>query len=409
MAKTVRNVLIALLGLGISASLLLPVVQWGVIKFVMQPEIDGQYEHVASYFPRMLDDLKLLNENPIFSTSETMENAESYLSNHVSWSSDDIHPLDTPSHMTLQELFKKYPEWANDPNQFDALRADPELLNIDTSWMDQLGGYTHWDISTNPMVAADLTRIPSATALARAGIMANLPQPDFEEFRKWAMAHALQKQVGGDTLVAVESLRKAAQLANSTGTLAGNLSASAMLRDERRITNGQELANWQFVSGQAVDAYERMSFGWTGVVQASWFKGLPTEFEPYLHPQNGVCAAASQFSAGLFHFQDFFGDKVLLENDFSQELERSRALQKRLYAECNLTYLEPLLELTSLVGVADLQTVDEIENLPFSQNGLLPLTLKSTQMPYIRRVLGLTLVTLMKPRLNSIYEQVASK
>lgn len=409
MAKIFRNVVVALIGLVVSAALLLPLLQWGLTKFVMQPKLDAHYEHVASYFPQMLEDLKLLNENPIFPQVEPTENAESHLSHHVSWRSEDIRALDTPAHLALNELFKRHPDWATDQNQWDTLRNDPDLLTLDASWMDQLSGYTHWDISSNPMVAADLGRIPAASALARAGIVATLPLPDFVELRKWALVHALQKQIAGDHLAALESVRKAAQLANSTGTLIGNLSAVAMLRDEGRIAKGHELPNWQFISEEKANAYQRMSFGWIGVLQASWFKGFPTEFEPFLNPQNGVCAAASEFSTGLFHFEDFFGDKVPLETDFSGELEASRAMQKRLYAECNLNYLEPLLERAPASLVLEVAEGDFTPKLPYTQSGLLPLTLKSAQMPYVRRVLGFTLLTLSVPNLTSVYERVASQ
>jgi hypothetical protein len=383
----------------------LPVLHFVITDFFLMPQIESDHKKIMSYFPRILTDLKTVSENPPFPQNALNNNAEKFISRYVSWEGDGLSPLTSDSHTALKELFKKYPEWKTDSKKFKALYADSKLMEIDATWIDQLKNYSHWDFSSHQSIIDDLKRVPDSSGIARIGIFANLPIPNYSEFRQWAIVYTLQKSQKGRTIEGLEAFRKMAQLSHSSGTLVGNMIAVAMLNDEHVLSENIELNDWELVPKKKIEAYKRVSWAWPGLVRTTWFHSFPKEFEPYLKPETGACAAAWVYSGGLTAFQDFLEDKIVFEKDFSKNLEYSREFQKFLLSTCNMKNYEGFVSRTPaganpIVGRGYnsyfMMDSGKVNN---------SIALNWIRIPYVRQMIGLNLITISIPNYLKLYDQ----
>jgi hypothetical protein len=384
--------------------LTIPIVYYVQMKFFLLPKVEANHKIIASFYPKILSDLKLINEKPPFEKISYEKNAESYITQHVSWSGNKFTNFDSPSHKAIDELFKKYSKWKVDPKQFEALYKDPLLLQIDTNWMEQLHQYTYWDFSSHPKVMEELKRAPESNGVARIGIFASLPIPSFSEFRRWATVYTLQKSHKGKALEGLKRHRFMSQMLHSSGILIGNMIAVDMLKEEHALVKNLKINNWNLVSNETIDAYKRVSWGWVSVVQNSWFEELPKEFEPYMKPETGVCAAAWENSAGLTALSDFLEKKVFLEKDFSKNFQQLKNLKIKLFSKCNMKNYEVF---SSRMPASPEPLIGRGYNnylLLNSEEFNNSVTLNWVRIPYIRQIVGLNLATEGAPNYMRLYD-----
>lgn len=382
-----------------------PIVHFVLTEYYLIPKIESDYKKAQSYFPKILADLKAIAENPPFPDVELKSNGEGFISKHVSWEGDGFSPLSSKSHETLSDLFEKYPNWKSDPKQFKSLYADPDLLSIDTSWIEELKNYSHWDFSTHPEIQENLRHVPESSGIERIGIFSALPIPNFPEFRKWGIVYFLQEYHQGKGPEGLKSFRKMAHLSHNTGTLIGKMIATTMLDDEHFFSKNLQMPDWELIPKEEIQAYKRVSWAWIGIAQTTWFHEFPKDFEPYLKPETGVCAAAWENPGGLTAFQDFLKSKVVFERDFSENLEKSRSFQKRLFSICNMKSYEGFVSripagANPLIGrgYGSYYMID-------SEAASSSTSLNWSRVPYIRRVIGLNLIAISIPNYLKLYEQ----
>lgn len=316
---------------------------------------------------------------------------------------DKFNPLTSSSHKNLKELFRSYPRWNTDPKQFNALYGDPKLIEIDATWIDQLNNYSHWDTSSHQSVLNDLKRVSDFSGLARVKIFENLPIPNYSEFRQWATVYVLQKSQKGKSAEGLKAFRKMAHLSHSTGSLTGNMLSAEMLKDEYMFSKNLKLYNWKLVPTEKIEAYKRVSWAWLGLVRTTWFDYFPKEFEPYLRPETGVCAAAWEHSNSVAALHDFLENKIVFEKDFSENLEYSRSFQKNLFSICNMKNYEGFLNRTPAGAIPIVGRGNSLFMIEPREGNTISLYL--SRVPYIRQIIGLSLIIISIPNYLKYYEQ----
>jgi hypothetical protein len=145
----------------------------------------------------------------------------------------------------------------------------------------------------------------------------------------------LQKAQENKAYEGLQAHRKVIELIHSSGTLLGNVTAAAMLKDEYLLVSRFDIKNWKTKPILSIDSYSRVSWAWIGLIKTSFFQKLPQKFLPYMKPQNGICAGARETAASYALYLDFFSPRTTLESDFSDNVAFSSKIFNKLSEDCN--------------------------------------------------------------------------
>jgi hypothetical protein len=261
--------------------------------------------------------------------------------------------------------------------------SEPEFKAIDTKWMDDLARFDHWDLASNAEMAKSLAGMSALDGIGRIREFASLRLPQYTDLRNWATLHVLKAHAEGRAIHAMPAVRRAAQLAHSSGTLIGHMMAASLLNDEHNFVDVLKLKSWPTVPLEVIQAYRRISWAWVGLALENWHKGLPEEFKPYMKPQLGACTPA--WETGYLGLMDFMEPRFPFETNFTSYFVRGRQMHREVVKMCGLEALKDVWEPTA----GDIQV---------SKNSRL------VRVPYLRRVLGLLLATAAVPDFFGIYD-----
>jgi hypothetical protein len=353
----------------------IPAASYLIAQLYYLPLLKAPHVRLQKMAPEILKDLIALEAFPIFPETQYQSDAQSYLAKYVSWegSKDSIADADR-----VRELLTKYVYWKTAPGQLKELLNDPEFKALDTRWFEQLHQFDHWNLSTRPEVREGLLKSVGRNGIARIGIFAGLPIPNYAELRQWATLYVLQKYAAGKTAQALPVVRKAAQLSHSSGTLVGHMTAVLMLKDEYTFMAVLKASGFQPVPETLIAAYQRLSWAWVGLAREPWYGELPEEFKPYIGSRFGACTAVWEFGSGPLGYQEFLEPRALFEMDFTANFKRTRVFQEQLLKVCNLhQFREAWIR------------------------GGEPIHLG--RVPYLRRILGLGLMSLALPDSLHLY------
>jgi hypothetical protein len=363
-------------------------------------------QSVLVHKAEILADLALLQSKPVFPESPRLKNAEPLLSRHIQWGG--LPRLENKDRDALDSLYKKYPQWRTDGEQQKKLMHDPALKGIDTSWLEDLHSFDHWNLTTRPEVKVRLDRASSLNGLGRIGLFAALPLPEYMELRSLAYLRFFQLYVQGRGAEGLKTMFKVAELCHSSGTLVGQMVAAQMLKGERDFASAYGLGSVPVAGGSSVEAYRRLSWAWVGIAMAWPFSKALDEFQPYMSRGNGACTAAWEQPAGFLAMQDFFGSHWPLETDFSSELARSHALQVRLLETCSgqafLGFLAPTPDGANAWAMRGVDRRDVASYDPETDAQAVTLV-NLSKIPYLRRLAGMWLMTLARPNYMNLYEK----
>jgi hypothetical protein len=346
--------------------------------------------------PKFVADLRLLQTEAPFPDWRRTQNAEPFLSQWISWEGAGAEKLDTPSHRALRELFTKYPRAMKDPLEFRKFSVDPLLDRVETRWFPKIADYDHWRPSANARVIAHIAEASTSNSLARVGIFAQLPVPDFTELRRFAFAHFVKMHNQKRATEGLSLFRKAAELMHTSGSLIGGMSAAAMLGAEPLLADFAHEYAWPAVPRETVERYRRVSWTWTGYVNGAWLSDFPGDLQYFLKPQTGICNGAGENIAALTAFSDFFEENAPFEINFQKTLARSREFQRKIRELCGQpeysTFLERTIASSNPFIMKDAPSIYQALNA-----NVPPLILNPSRLPYVRRVVGLTLMTIAAP------------
>jgi hypothetical protein len=335
------------------------------------PRLNAPHTRFDRLSPRILSDLKTLSPRAPFAAVEYSSDAQAFLDQHISWEGTSSADADR-----VRELLKRHLYWRKTPGELKELMNEPDFKVLDASWIAELMKFDHWDLTANAKLRERLAQMPALDGTERITAYTTMPMPNYSELREWATLYMLQSYRAGRAKQALAHYRHAASLSNSTGTLIGQMIAVAMLKDEYTFKEVFKIDGWQLVSSDVIDAYQRVSWAWAGIGLEVWREGLPEDFKPFVQPQLGVCPAA--WESGFLGFTDFLEPHFLLETDFRENFVRARAFHEELTKLCHVTAL----------------------------NGIWnPSGSQFKRAPYLRRFLGLSLLTVAVPDFYRIYDK----
>lgn len=354
-----------------------------------------------------LADVAALDANPPFPDTPRRANAEPFLRAYVSWEGREMKPVERSA--ALLADMRAYAEWPKSADVRRRMLADAGFFaRHDATWLERISSFDHLDLTSHPALAAELGRLPRQNGIERIGTLAAHPLINYLELRNWGLYYALGKIREGRAPEGLKVLRQIAALMHSSYTLVGAMSAAAMLNSERALVETFSIHGWSPVSTETVDRYRRVSWAWGIYAKAPWYGEWKSELEGHLHPRAGLCPGVNEGIGGPLLLQEWLEPTWPFELDLRAKFAASRDLQRRLFAICDLKLQAAVLDpppaeanpwiLTGKRRYFRTVASDEPEE---TEDGF---EINATKIPYLRRTIGLTIMTIAAPNFMKFYE-----
>ncbi|MGZ3690086.1 MAG: hypothetical protein ACXVAX_01195, partial [Pseudobdellovibrio sp.] len=310
---------------------MIPVMSEVSVALILKPEVREYNIELQYNYSKILDDLTVLENNPIFKRSNYENNAEYLISKHVPWEGI-ANPLiaKNSTNLSIQKIAKVYFSWSTLEQQFSALMSDKSLLKVDTSWLKKLDAYDSWNFSTNKELTSALASIPHVNAMTRLEIFAQLPAPNYDIFKSWAILNFIKLEKKGKAIEGLRTYRKIAELMHSSNTIVGNITAASMLKDEYTLMSKFNVKGWTPVPVYYIDAYIRTTWAWMGVLKVPYFDTLPVEFLAHLKPETGLCASSRESVSNFSLYLDLYQPQSRFEANFTDNVIFTTHLYKKI-------------------------------------------------------------------------------
>jgi hypothetical protein len=227
--------------------------------------------------------------------------------------------------------------------------------------------------------------------------MAAMPTPNYMELRQFAFVHLIKKYKQGEAMAGLTVFRKVAELSHTSGDLVGQMAAVAMLKAEMNLVTLTQAYAWPIVDPDRVNAFQRVSWTWAGYLKGTWLTGFPSELEPFLKPQTGLCGGAGEGTASVHGLSDFLEPQFPFEMDFSDVLAASRKLSAKTQEICGLQEFAPLMD-RSPASANPLLNQDLGEKPP-------GLFFNPARIPYARRTVAVMLMMIGSPSFMKFYNE----
>ena len=289
---------------------------------------------IEAITPKVLTDLKVLEKSPIFTKFTYTKNAELVFSENISWSDSTSEKELTFNRQKLRKFAEKYKDWRKNEELFQAMLKDPEIHQIDTSWMSDIRSYDHWNLTENAKMNSLLKLASNVDTRNKLDIFHNLPIPDFFELRSWALTQLLKEHKNVNSVSGLENYRHIAFLSYTTGTLIGGQIAAQMLNDERILTDRLGIENWPHYEDKSIQAFKRLTYIWPTLIKGTIADNLSVELSDYFRPEFGICSAVFDASNTL-RFRDLLEPRFILESAHSIDLERFDKTYEMVQKNCN--------------------------------------------------------------------------
>lgn len=353
-------------------------------------KIVASADQVNDYQNEILSDLSLLETTPIFKPITFSSDATPYLEKFVPWNRQST--VSETSFTISQEQLDRHSQ-INSKEDLEKLFSDSDLIKVDTSWLDEIMKYDHLTISAYPGVKEKLDKMVNADSLGRINLYAELPAPQFKYIAIAGLIRFYQLRQINETEKGFNLIRHLASLFNSVPSVLGPLYAVRLLSLEENLMQLSNFQNWQFIDSKRLIAYKSVSWVWPSLInQIYWGKKFNPEIEKYIKPENGVCAVAGEKALGL-GFYDYLEPRFAFESDFSNEINKSRLITKKLFELCHMNDYQFLL------------TPAKNEEGIFSQEGKTRLE----KIPFIRRIVAMQLLAISSPSFTKYYDERAKQ
>lgn len=325
-----------LFGLTLLCLLFLPVFARLSIDTVLKPTIAEHNLALVHSYGKILTDLEDLSQFPVFPESAYKKNAEFVLSKYIEFDGDEGTTLFYKKSQAIKKIQRLYLGWKQSPLIRQRLVNDPDLRKLDTRWMRELLKYDYWDFSDNRKVVSLFESLAHVNASTRLEIFNHMPIPSYGELRSWALLNFINSYRSGKPLDGMRVYRKTAELINSSGTLIGQVTAAAMLKDEYAIMSLFDVKGWEPRPIFAIESYVRVSWAWIGILKMPYFGEFPNQFISYIHPQYGICAGSRLASADYGLYVDFFQPQSFFESNFTSNVAVTSKLYKKIHENCRI-------------------------------------------------------------------------
>lgn len=360
------------------------------IELFLKPQSHENQSTLYQNLPKILSDLEDINSHPIFPAWTSNNNAEYLISKYVSFSGFEKLIRQNPRYDALKKIDKYYPDWRRSPSTIEAMMKDHELMTINTEWVSSLQKFDYWNFSTNTQIKEALAVVPNVSAMTRMEIFSQLPIPNYNVLRNWALVNFLQQTKKGHPIAGLKNYRKVAELINTSGTLIGNITAASMLKEEYVLVSKFHIQNWKTQPFYYIDTYTRVSWAWIGLLKLPMFDRLPQKFLRFAKPETGACAGSWETVSNYSAYLDFFQPQVVFESDFSKNVKFTSDLYKSLQTQCNLQSYGPFLSRSpaSIDYTASYRMDASIYNVQKGTDYNYSIQDNWLYWPYVRRLVG---------------------
>ena len=374
----------------LTALALVPFSAHVAIELFLRPQSHENQDALYQNLPKILNDLEVINAHPIFPEWTSDNNAEYLISKYVAFEGYEKLILRNPRYDALKKIDKSYSDWRRSPATIEAMMKDHDLMAINTEWINSLQYFDYWNFSSNTQIKEALAVVPSVGAMTRIEIFSQLPIPNYNMLRNWALVNFLQQTKKGHTVNGMKNYRKVAELINTSGTLIGNITAASMLKEEYALVSKFGIRNWKTQPVFYIDTYMRVSWAWIGLLRLPMFDRLPQKFLRYAKPENGVCAGSWETVSNYSAYLDFFQPQAMFESDFSKNVKFTSDLYGTLQAKCNLQSYKPFLSRSpaSIDFTASYRMDASIYNIQKGTDYNYSMQDNWLYWPYVRRLIG---------------------
>lgn len=288
--------------------------------------------------PQIMMDLNRLKQNPIFLSSAKTKNAEELLGEHVYWITAGDKAENPEKENSLKKLFKKYPNWRDDTHQLASLYKDSVLEKIDTSWLDAVLNYSHWDISQNPQFIEKLESINEQQKLGHIDSIIQLPRPDYEQLRLYAIVHFLKLQNKNQWHNGYLIYRKVSELIHSSAKLEGSLVSAKMLLDEHAFARYFNLTSWPLIHRPRIEAYSRLSRAWVSLLNYAIYQPLPKTILESIDERNGSCSGVREGVIRIALVKGHIDLPLVEKNEYFKHIKGAQSTFSKSLNECGLDH-----------------------------------------------------------------------
>ncbi|RYZ76601.1 MAG: hypothetical protein EOP05_04530 [Proteobacteria bacterium] len=349
---------------------------------------DSDWQERRQHFDSKLKvDLELLTENPIFMDLARIRNAEPLFRNHMTWDGDKTGSAPEGEEFDQEQQIKAFSERHQkdsatfNAKSFDAILEDPDLEKLKLNWSDELMTFDHFSLATHPSHEQALSKVASLNGTGRVAVAASLPYPNYSFLQAVATFRFAQLAKQGKIEDAAKFYRHLTYLVYSSHTLAGSMVAVSMLKREssfaEALTNSLGEYPIALIENERLQALKSLSWFWGGIYQKGFLANRAAGLEDFFNRDTGACAAASEIFTSTSGVASLFETTAPLEQDFSANFKRARTFEQKVLRMCGLEAYSPF-------------TAPTVEA---------PDAFYPTRIPFLRRHIGSTLITL--PGMNS--------
>jgi hypothetical protein len=380
-----------MLGFFLLALFIVPIIARLSVDTVFRPQLGERNADLNKNIPKILADLEVLSAHPVFPAAVYKNNAQFLLNKYIGTNGMEITAVRNPQYFSLRKFTTIYGKWRTNPALLDLIMNDNDLMSLDTSWMQSLHEFDHWNYSDRREVIARLSSVQDVNALTRLEIFSQLPTPSFRDIRGWALLNFIKLYKSGQGYEGLKTYRHVANLLHTSGNLVASVTATFMLRDEYILLEHFHVKDWKPVPIVYVDAYYRVVWAWMAILKLPYFNEFPEAFVKYLSPQNGICAGALEAISSFTLYRDFFEPQSFFEADFSENVTFTKNLFRKIHNECNLAIYSKFLDRSpaSLNPFSSFTLDEEISSKIKNTDYNFSMMDNWVYIPYVRRLVGM--------------------
>jgi hypothetical protein len=281
----------------------------------------------------MVRDLKQLSQLEVFPRSERKKNAAFFLNSKIG--GIDQRGSTSDELIKIEMLLKKYYGWQENEKQFQLLLSEPTLNEIDTTWLSQLEEFDYIDFTVLDEIQNRIRPLKESNSIEKISVWSSLPTLEIATLQNWVVAYVLQMHKKGQTNKALTLTRHIARLVHSNGSLVDHMVAISILKKENILAEFLK-AKWTPFSLEILEAHKRVSWGWPGILNQSYYHGeLPPEFKQYAKRELGLCSGVGEYFMGFQGMSDFLYPQAPFETSFRSELLAAKSLAEKLLKKCD--------------------------------------------------------------------------
>lgn len=280
------------------------------------------------------------------------------------------------------------------------------IKNANLEWIEKLQKYdTVSALSSKDM--QEFQKNLDSSFFRKIGLHSGLQGNGLADLGQMTLAYAYQLCLKGDCPRGLNNLKHVAKLVftSSYGGFYLQHSAINLLKQESYFVKKFNLKKYKPLDPELINAYERVNWGWLGIIGDMFKKKEFSEkWNSFMKPELGVCSGVSQYAFGwLLGSSDLTDRRWPLEIDFSNEIEKEKAVLDKFYGICDMPLYSKLIH-TPYNQTKPLELSLSL-NPPLLPESLQP-WINEARAPYFRQLLAFYILKSFNGSYWKVYERL---